>query len=397
MDTSYEKFEVNDFLRDKSFLTWKFFPDHDSTIFWNDFLIKYPNKKNSFERASQIIDSVKIKDIDLSETDLEDLSFIYENTKRLYQRRKQKVRRLYYAVTAAACIVLLALLPFFHYQYKDHPHRDTAVSTKKVQDSANDIQLILGEQDKMILSQNATIQLNKKREIEITNKKEIQHPISKIINGNQLNTLIVPKGKHSSLALPDGTIVWVNSGSSISFPSEFDDIKREISLVDGEIYIEVAKDRTKPFFVNTPFGKITVHGTKFNVTAYYADEYKSVVLAEGSISVRLNTSEDLTLSPNQKLNIQSGSSRISEVNPYDYICWKDGIMNFSNEKLGALLLRLSRYYGVDFECDKLLSEKSCTGKMILFDDLDEVLETLTDIFPIHYTKEDDKIKIVVNP
>lgn len=397
MDTSYEKFEVNDFLRDKSFLTWKFFPDHDSTVFWNDFLIKYPNKKNSFERASQIIDSVKIKDIDLSETDMEDLSFIYENTKRLYQRRKQKVRRLYYAVTAAACIVLLAFLPFFHYQYKDHPHRDIAVSQKKAQDSANDIQLILGEQDKMILSQNATIQLNKKREIEITNRKEIQHPISKIINENQLNTLIVPKGKHSSLALPDGTIVWVNSGSSISFPSEFDDIKREISLVDGEIYIEVAKDRTKPFFVNTPFGKITVHGTKFNVTAYCTDEYKSVVLAEGSISVRLNTSEDLILSPNQKLNIQSGSSRISEVNPYDYICWKDGIMNFSNEKLGALLLRLSRYYGVDFECDKLLSEKSCTGKMILFDDLDEVLETLTDIFPIHYTKEDDKIKIVINP
>lgn len=397
MDTSYEKFEVSDFLKDKSFLMWKFFPDHDSMVFWNDFLIKYPYQKDNIERARQILDSVKIQGVNLTETDREDLSFIYENTKKLYLRRKQTVRRLSYVATAAACIILLTLLPFFYYQYKDHSNKNIVVSENKVQHSVNDIQLILGTQDKMILSQNATIQLNEKREIEIISKKEAQHSISKIASIDQLNTLIVPKGRRSSLTLPDGTQVWVNSGSSISFPSEFDNRKREISLVDGEIYIEVAKDKTKPFFVNTSFGKIAVHGTKFNVTAYSMDEYKYVVLAEGSISVCLNTAQDLTLSPNQKLNIQDSSSEISEVNPYNYICWKDGIMQFSNEKLGTLLLRLSRHYGVNFDCDELLSEKSCTGKMVLFDDLDEVLETLTDIFPIQYIKEDGEIKIVVKP
>ncbi len=397
MSTPHEKFEVNDFLKDKHFLMWKFFPEYDSTVFWNDFLKKYPHQKKKFQRAVHILDSVKIENIDLSETDREDLRCIYENTKKLYRKRKQKVRRIYYAVTAAACIILLGLLPFFYYQLKIQENTNITVPVETAQYSTTEIQLILGNQDKMLLSQNVNIQLDKKRKIEITNKEELQPSISKIIEKKQLNRLIVPKGKRSSLILPDGTQVWVNSGSSISFPSEFDGRKREISLVDGEIYIEVAKDKTKPFFVNTSFGKITVHGTKFNITAYQMDKNQYVVLSEGSISVYLNALKTLTLSPNQKLDIQNNSYKINRVNPYEYICWKDGIMQFTNEKLGNLLLRLSRYYGVEFECNELLSLKSCTGKMVLFDDLEEVLKTLTDIFPIQYIKEDNKIKIVVKP
>ncbi|MGV8138498.1 MAG: FecR family protein [Mangrovibacterium sp.] len=189
----------------------------------------------------------------------------------------------------------------------------------------------------------------------------------------------------------------MNSGSRITFPSAFTAGIREIVLEEGEIYLEVAKDDTKPFQVRTSFGAVKVLGTRFNVMAYQADAVKSVVLAEGSVEVDFGLPGSLKLRPDEMLSITDETYRVDPVTAYNYTCWKDGIMKFTDEKLENVLLRLSRHYGVEFSCDEKLRAKACTGKMVLFDDIDHVLTTLSDIFPIQVQKSENQIQIDVEP
>ena len=98
-----------------------------------------------------------------------------------------------------------------------------------------------------------------------------------------MNTLVVPRGRRSSLLLADGSRIWVNSGSVLRFPSHFDEKQRLIEA-EGEIYIEVVKAKI-PFLVKTDKFTVNVLGTKFNISSYTDEEESTVVLVEGSVNV----------------------------------------------------------------------------------------------------------------
>ena len=399
MGRKYENYEVNDFLKDKSFLLWRKFQIREENGFWENFKTKYPEQASNFERAKQVVDSAKMYDSVLSSEELKDVDNIYVRTTQLYRGRTKKVRYIYFMRAAAVVAVVFAFSLIYYMSRPGSPFNepDCVVTVSGMEDLTGDIQLILGQKDKMVLAKDADIVIDENRKVVITEKENLQSPVQREVEKEQLNTLIVPKGRRSSLTFSDGTKVWVNSGSRITFPSEFAANRREITLNEGEVYLEVVKNETKPFLVKTNFGSVKVLGTCFNILSYQADNIKSVVLAEGSIEVAIGSSEKLRLVPNQILKIQDGNHQISTVEADSYTCWKDGIMKFTNEKLETVLLRLSRYYGIEFTCDEKLKTKACSGKMFLFDDLDGVLETLSDIFPIEICKDETKIDIQVKP
>lgn len=101
----------------------------------------------------------------------------------------------------------------------------------------------------------------------------------------QNNHLVIPKGKTYQLLLSDGTRIWLNSETEITYPTRFVGNKREITLI-GEAFFEVAKNKEKPFIVNANGMEVKVLGTSFNVSCYTADKTISTTLIEGSVSVK---------------------------------------------------------------------------------------------------------------
>lgn len=118
------------------------------------------------------------------------------------------------------------------------------------------------------------------------------------------NQIITAKGKRSQLQLSDGTMLWVNSATRVIYPTQFSETEREI-YVDGEIYIEVAKENKRKFIVKTKDFSVQVLGTKFNVSSYENNAISKVLLVEGKVSVKKDKIETapIIMSPHELLEL----------------------------------------------------------------------------------------------
>jgi ferric-dicitrate binding protein FerR (iron transport regulator) len=203
------------------------------------------------------------------------------------------------------------------------------------------------------------------------------------------NRLIVPMGKRSTLALSDGSRVWVNAGTQVIYPVTFLGKTREL-YVDGEIYISVAPDKEHPFIVKTKDADIRVTGTEFNVTAYGTEAEKRIVLVKGAVEVtnrsHLNgrSEQQFALTPGEMYRYDEQMSSVETVDVARYVSWKEGMYIFDNDRLSYILACLSRYYGEPIRWDAAAGELRCSGKLDLKGTLDEVLNGLTITAPIAY-------------
>lgn len=164
--------------------------------------------------------------------------------------------------------------------------------------------------------------------------------------GNKLPlTIETPKGKTTVINLQDGSKVWLNSESSLSFIPEFSIDSRNISL-KGEAYFEVAKDQDRPFFVEAPGMQVRVLGTGFNMQAYAGMRARTTLL-HGSVHVASGNSES-TLKPAQQALLRAdGTLSISTVELDEVMAWKSGNFVFNAATIDEVLLTLSRWYAFD--------------------------------------------------
>ena len=306
--------------------------------------------------------------------------------------QRQRRLRWYLAVSAAACIALLATILYPSLSvHNDIPEENLPIAAQDNVIDPKDIQLVLASNKTITVVNDADISYDKQGEIVVNTADEQIKTSKDMAEKIALNTLIVPKGKRSSLTLADGTKIWINSGSTLKFPTEFKTKEREI-WVEGEIYIEVKKDETKPFHVNTPHMQIEVTGTRFNVTAYNEDKEQSVVLVEGGVNVNV-ANEKVSLSPDHLLSVTGDKISTKRINVYDYISWKDGLLQFTSEPLSHILTRLSRYYDTPITCDEQVKDLKCNGKLVLFDNVEDVLKTIYNTIPINYSINEGQIFI----
>lgn len=166
------------------------------------------------------------------------------------------------------------------------------------------------------------------------------------------NTLYVPNGGIYQIELPDGSKVWLNSATSLKFPTQFVGNQRVVTI-DGEAYFEIQKDKKKPFIVKTETADVTVLGTHFNVSSYSEDAFFAATLMEGSVELTASNQEaaKVILKPGQKGSlVKSNNAKIEvkEVDVYQEIVWKDGKFFFEKEKLGTITSKLGRWYNVSF-------------------------------------------------
>lgn len=187
-----------------------------------------------------------------------------------------------------------------------------------------------------------------------------------------------PKGGTYQVVLPDGTEVWLNADSKLVFPSKFTGNNRVVTLT-GEAYFEVAKNKSKPFIVNTGASKIEVLGTHFNIMAYKDEADNLVTLLEGAVKVNSGTAKVL-LKPGQQAEIsrKNPSSIIlnNEIDTEQIIAWKNGYFMFANEPVESIMRKISRWYNVDIVYQDNLQDKALWGTVSRFKNVSEVLKRL---------------------
>jgi ferric-dicitrate binding protein FerR (iron transport regulator) len=203
----------------------------------------------------------------------------------------------------------------------------------------------------------------------------------------------VPYGKKIQIGLPDGTQVWVNSGSKLKYPSSFTGNKRELYL-EGEAYFDVAHDEKRPFIIHT--GKVftQVLGTAFNIKAYGSSKM-SVTVARGKVSVGLQRKLLSILTPNQCLsyNQVNGDAKKYKVNA-SRLRWMNGDLIFDNTNLGEAAQVLERWYNVKITfANPKAKAYQFTASFLKHEDIDQVMNVLSELSRFRYERNASEITI----
>jgi ferric-dicitrate binding protein FerR (iron transport regulator) len=211
------------------------------------------------------------------------------------------------------------------------------------------------------------------------------------------STLFVPAGQRMSLTLPDGTVVWLNAQSSLTWPAAFSGDERRVRI-EGEAFLEVAKDRKRPFIVSSNGFDIKVLGTTFNIYNYPNAPYSRISLIEGNLQVftQGEASGGTLLKPNEEATLRNGRVTITPIRHNDYFLWKDGIYSFENETLEQILEKLELYYDMSIEVkDPAMLQWRYTVKFRQRDGIDVILRLMQRIKKFSMEKDEENNRIYI--
>ena len=196
-----------------------------------------------------------------------------------------------------------------------------------------------------------------------------------------LNTITTPTGGQYQLTLPDGTRVWLNAGSSLTFPTAFDSAGRQVTL-KGEAYFEVAKVYTKgrsrlPFYVKAGENEVAVSGTHFNVKDYADAGGFEATLLEGAVQVK-HGSLVQPLIPGQQASIKPHSAviKVRPANTEVVMAWKEGLFLFDNTGIDEAMQEIKRWYNVEVVFEGSKPDIEFTGVLPRSSSVTEVLNLL---------------------
>ena len=348
---NYRNYKLEDFLSDEDFKQWVIEPDADRNHFWQSWIASNPEKKYIVYQAVEIIRGIKFrnredfKDHEDFDDQLEStLEAILQADESTSERTGNHRIRIFHLIPkiAASLLFVIASAAFFYYM---------TTSSEKAENVAN---------------------------------------INTIIKEN-------PAGQRSTLRLPDGTVVNLNSSSSITYQEPFSDSARYVELI-GEAFFDVAHDPNKPFMVTSGTVQTVALGTSFNVRAFQTEQDIRVSLATGKVKVKVkgkSSEQETLLAPGQQLAYNK-VRETQEKKKFDELLdlgWKDGIIVFEDADLNEFITTLERWYGVTFEVTgKQTNRWHIEGK---FDNetLKEIMEGLSFTYNIQYEMEGKTVKI----
>lgn len=266
----------------------------------------------------------------------------------------------HWAAIAAAILITLSGITNYYQRWNETTYQQIANNAENVLPGknkailrlANGKVISLDEADihahTILREQGLTIQRNK--------SGQLVYIIGNEQNTNAMgnNTIETPRGGQYQVILPDGTHVWLNSESSLTYNIDFKK-QRKVHL-KGEAYFEVAK-KTVPFIVQNEMQEIRVLGTHFNVNSYQDEAYSQTTLLEGQVEISAlnNKNQTILMKPNFSVttNNTSGISKQSEADIAAIMAWKNGDFHFEDQKLSTILRGISRWYNVQVDYNSL--------------------------------------------
>lgn len=324
------------------------------------------------------------------------------------------IKRKNYSLAAAAAVLLLAIgAGSYYWLFKEPatPPPPTGVAKAKHSDlppGRDAATLTLADGRTIVLdSANGTIShqggatvinLNGQVSYEKAGNRNEQAPVV-------YNTISTARGNQYQLILADGSKVWLNSASSLRFPTAFTGNKREVEL-DGEGYFEVAKNAAKPFHVLTNGQDVEVLGTHFNVNAYKDEENIKTTLLEGRVKVgqtadgKQQTAEnknyEVILKPGEQSVLSGTHSPFTIDHSPDLdqvMAWKNGWFEFDNSDLKTIMRQISRWYDVDIRYEVKPNNETYGGRISRNLNLSNILKML-ESYGVHYRLENKTLVIV---
>jgi transmembrane sensor len=191
------------------------------------------------------------------------------------------------------------------------------------------------------------------------------------------NTLSTPRGGQYELTLPDGTHVWLNAASSITYPTVFTGSTREVTMT-GEVYFEVKYNARQPFTVKAGNSVIEDLGTHFNINAYADEPVLRTTLLEGKVAVR-NGTERRVLSPGEQAEVTGTGASIfvrSGIDLDEVVAWKNGLFQFNKADIRTVMRQIARWYDVEVRFEGPVSDDRFWGKLPRDANASQVLHVL---------------------
>ncbi len=212
----------------------------------------------------------------------------------------------------------------------------------------------------------------------------------------EANTIQTPKGGRFTISLPDGSRVWLNSASSLTYPTAFASSERKVKL-SGEAYFEIAKNKKVPFRVESNNQVVEVLGTHFNINSYEDEAYIKTTLLEGSVRVILNSSNPNTqlLKPGEQSLTSTSQSdiKVQDTDTEKAIAWKNGYFKFKNTPIKDIMREIERWYDVELVYDGKLAPDEFTGYISNDVKISSVLKMLEESGGIKFTVKGRKLKV----
>lgn len=214
----------------------------------------------------------------------------------------------------------------------------------------------------------------------------------------KMQAVIVPPGQRVELVLEDGTKVWLNSKSKLTYPASFGNDSREVTL-EGEGFFEVTRNEEKPFIVKTHKYDIKVLGTTFNVYAYNTKSSSfETSLLHGSVDVisTENSNSHVLLKPHEKVTEENGILQKSTIDNLDRYRWKDGLICLDDEPFDKLMRKFSIYYDIQIKIENpTVLDYRCTGKFRQSDGVEYALKVIQKDLKFNYTRDNESNTIVI--
>ncbi len=335
---------------------------------------------------------------------------IYTQIHQTISRPKPKTLKLKWWMAAASLALVTAAGLLF---IKQRPESSMAYNHSKNRDikpGTNAAILTLGDGSTVILDEKANGVLATSEKISI---KKVKNGLLSYFSGssnsdpavNSKNTISTPRGGQYAVTLPDGTNVWINSESSLTYPVAFNGAERIVSL-KGEAYFEVAKVTTKgkgitnkghrmPFIVRANGVNVNVLGTHFNVSAYQEDVSTKTTLLEGSVRLETQNSAALLVPGEQGITHLAGNRiETKQVNTIQAVAWKNGYFMFRDDNIHDIMKQISRWYNVEVEYRGNMANKNFGGIYSKNKDINELLKGLELTGLIHFKIEGRRIIVM---
>ncbi len=309
---------------------------------------------------------------------------------KILRAQRAKKARFWGAAASVAAIIIISIFIF-------NPQMSVGDNSNLVSANPgkNQAILIMSDGSKVTLSDSSDLKLTdvSGAEISIEDGKNIQYKnVPAELEKIAVNTIVVPRAGIYSVTLSDGTKVWINSDSKLSYPVSFTGEKREVTLTTGEAFFVVAHDKNHPFIVNCNGNSVTVTGTEFNVESY--DTNRTITtLVKGGV-ILSGSSGSVNLTPGMQGIIAKNEIITLNVNAQQYSSWKDGFFEFDNMTLGEMLTKLSRWYDVEFKfTNSELANLTFTATFPKDENLSFIVKLIERISSARFVTSEDKVVV----
>jgi transmembrane sensor len=380
----------------------------DQNEFYKQLVNRYAQNsatENELEIFFQLLKEGKL-DTHINDTMIKEVEKVPE-VQKVNEIKRTPVRKIRFWTRIAAASVILVLLAGIFYFNRNNTERDNIVKNEKSSPLINDAApggnkaiLTLANGSKIILNNaknGALTQQGNTKVVKLDDGKlayqsgDINAPIAV-----EYNTVSTPRGGQYQLTLSDGSKVWLNAASAITFPTAFTGKERKVEI-KGEAYFEVAHDASKPFQVTVNGMQVQVLGTHFNINAYDDEGEIKTTLLEGSVKVSkgsasrfIKPGEQAIVPTGNDLNIQVQTADVDEA-----VAWKNGLFHFNNADLQEVMRQLSRWYDVDVVYNGPVPNREFGGEMQRDLRLSQVLELL-EKNQVNFKIQGKKIMVMAN-